>query len=137
MTALSDEKLPLYSAAATSSLLPPQPTATPDDVRDFIAGLLVLTRDPPLQHARETASKWKLGTGRELNAYPPGVYADIFGSEDAWMVYRETQLFIRGREKGKNTRKDRLRKCWLSMRPLQVEDADNSDRGLSYRYCDH
>ncbi|KAI5238200.1 hypothetical protein E4T47_06299 [Aureobasidium subglaciale] len=122
MIALCDEKLPLYLAAASSSLLPPQPTATPIDIRDFIVNLLVLTRNLPPQHARETASKWKLGTGRDINTYPPGVYADIFGSEDAWMVYKETQLFIRGREKEKNKRKDGLRKCGL---------------GLGYRYCDH
>ncbi|THZ55025.1 hypothetical protein D6C86_08955 [Aureobasidium pullulans] len=66
-------------------LNPPLPTASPSEVRAFITELLILTRNLPAQHAKDIADKWHLGTGRELTTYPPSVYADIFGSEDAWM----------------------------------------------------
>lgn len=92
-------------------LNPPLPTASPSEVRAFITELLILTRNLPAQHAKEIADKWHLGTGRELTTYPPSVYADIFGSEDAWMVYKESQLFIRRARQEKNRRQDVLRKC--------------------------
>ncbi|TIA16638.1 hypothetical protein D6C80_04366 [Aureobasidium pullulans] len=72
-------------------LNPPIPTASPSEVRAFITELLILTRNLPAQHAKEIADKWHLGTGRELTTYPPSVYADIFGSEDAWMVRHFSQ----------------------------------------------
>jgi len=90
---------------------PPLSTAAPSEVRAFITELLILTRNLSAQHAKEVADKWRLGTGRELTTYPPSVYADIFGSEDAWMVYKESQLFIRRAEQEKNKRQDDLRKC--------------------------
>lgn len=95
-------------------LNPPLPTASPSEVRAFITELLILTRNLPAQHAKEIADKWHLGTGRELTTYPPSVYADIFGSEDAWMVYKESQLFIRRARQEKNRRRDDLRKCTSS-----------------------
>ncbi|THY85506.1 hypothetical protein D6C93_08193 [Aureobasidium pullulans] len=91
-------------------LTPPLPTASPSEVRAFITELLILTRNLPAQHAKDIADKWHLGTGRELTTYPPSVYADIFGSEDAWMVYKESQLFIRRARQEKNRRRDELRK---------------------------
>ncbi|THY37754.1 hypothetical protein D6C98_10614 [Aureobasidium pullulans] len=95
-------------------LNPPLPTASPSEVRAFITELLILTRNLPAQHAKDIADKWHLGTGRELTTYPPSVYADIFGSEDAWMVYKESQLFIRRNKQEKNRRRDELRKCMSS-----------------------
>ncbi|THW16468.1 hypothetical protein D6D23_08527 [Aureobasidium pullulans] len=95
-------------------LTPPLPTASPSEVRAFITELLILTRNLPAQHAKDIADKWHLGTGRELTTYPPSVYADIFGSEDAWMVYKESQLFIRRARQEKNRRRDELRKCMSS-----------------------
>ncbi|THX94919.1 hypothetical protein D6D03_09462 [Aureobasidium pullulans] len=95
-------------------LNPPIPTASPSEVRAFITELLILTRNLPAQHAKDIADKWHLGTGRELTTYPPSVYADIFGSEDAWMVYKESQLFIRRARQEKNRRRDELRKCMSS-----------------------
>lgn len=95
-------------------LNPPIPTASPSEVRAFITELLILTRNLPAQHAKDIADKWHLGTGRELTTYPPSVYADIFGSEDAWMVYKESQLFIRRAKQEKNRRRDELRKCTSS-----------------------
>ncbi|THV90653.1 hypothetical protein D6D25_09687 [Aureobasidium pullulans] len=91
-------------------LTPPLPTASPSEVRAFITELLILTRNLPAQHAKDIADKWHLGTGRELTTYPPSVYADIFGSEDAWTVYKESQLFIRRNKQEKNRRRDELRK---------------------------
>lgn len=95
-------------------LNPPLPTASPSEVRAFITELLILTRNLPAQHAKDIADKWHLGTGGELTTYPPSVYADIFGSEDAWMVYKESQLFIRRAKQEKNRRQDELRKCTSS-----------------------
>lgn len=109
-------------------LTPPLPTASPSEVRAFITELLILTRNLPAQHAKDIADKWQLGTGRELTTYPPSVYADIFGSEDAWMVYKESQLFIRRNKQEKNRRRDELRKCmspFLSRRYLSFHPASS------------
>lgn len=91
------EGLPLYSdisVAQTGELTAPDPRATPDEVRDFLVRLLIKNRGLHEDHARRVASKWTLGTGRELSSYPPLLYAEIFGMEDAWMVYKEAKLFI-------------------------------------------
>ncbi|CAD0030743.1 unnamed protein product [Aureobasidium pullulans] len=91
------EGLPLYSdisIAQTGELVAPDPKATPDEVRDFLVRLLIKNRGLHEDHARRVASKWTLGTGRELSSYPPLLYAEIFGMEDAWMVYKEAKLFI-------------------------------------------
>jgi hypothetical protein len=91
------EGLPLYSdisVAQTGELVAPDPKATPDEVRDFLVRLLIKNRRLHEDHARRVASKWTLGTGRELSSYPPLLYAEIFGMEDAWMVYKEAKLFI-------------------------------------------
>ncbi|THX24680.1 hypothetical protein D6C76_05474 [Aureobasidium pullulans] len=91
------EGLPLYSdisVAQTGELVAPDPKATPDEVRDFLVRLLIKNRGLHEDHARRVASKWTLGTGRELSSYPPLLYAEIFGMEDAWMVYKEAKLFI-------------------------------------------
>ena len=101
-------------------LNPPLPTASPSEVRAFITELLILTRNLPAQHAKEIADKWHLGTGRELTTYPPSVYADIFGSEDAWMVYKESQLFIRRNKEEKNRRQDELRKCRFAISKISL-----------------
>ncbi|CAC9887150.1 unnamed protein product [Aureobasidium pullulans] len=75
------EGLPLYSdisIAQTGELVAPDPKATPDEVRDFLVRLLIKNRGLHEDHARRVASKWTLGTGRELSSYPPLLYAEIF-----------------------------------------------------------
>ncbi|KAG9700173.1 hypothetical protein KCU95_g3937, partial [Aureobasidium melanogenum] len=91
------EGLPLYSDVTVTSpgeLSVPGDKATPDQVREFLMQLLIKNRGLHQDHARRVASKWTLGTGRELISYPPRLYAEIFGLEDAWMVYKEAKLFI-------------------------------------------
>merc|ERR1712080_799248 len=96
------EGLPLYSDITVTSpgeLSAPSEKATPDEVREFLVRLLIKNRGLHPDHARRVASKWTLGTGRELISYPPLLYAEIFGLEDAWMVYKEAKLFIRTEKK--------------------------------------
>ncbi|KAH0360997.1 hypothetical protein KCU65_g9024, partial [Aureobasidium melanogenum] len=98
------EGLPLYSDITVTSpgeLTAPEEEATPDEVREFLNKLLVQNRGLHPDHARRVASKWTLGTGRELTTYPPQLYAEIFGLEDAWMVYKEAKLFMRMEKKKK------------------------------------
>ncbi|KAG9700475.1 hypothetical protein KCU95_g2028, partial [Aureobasidium melanogenum] len=104
-TTSNGEGLPLYSDITVTSpgeLTVPAEKATPDEVREFLVKLLVQNRGLHQDHARRVASKWTLGTGRELMSYPPRLYAEMFGLEDAWMVYKEAKLFIRTqKQKGK------------------------------------
>ncbi|KAG9515440.1 hypothetical protein KCV07_g7435, partial [Aureobasidium melanogenum] len=104
-TAANGEGLPLYSDITVTSpgeLTVPAEKATPDEVREFLVRLLIKNRGLHPDHARRVASKWTLGTGRELISYPPLLYAEIFGLEDAWMVYKEAKVFIRTeKQKGK------------------------------------
>lgn len=107
-TTLNGEGLPLYSditVTSPSALTAPSEKATPDEVREFLVQLLTQNRGLHPDHARRVAAKWTLGTGRELTSYPPQLYAEIFGLEDAWMVYKEAKLFIRT-EKKKGKPKD-------------------------------
>jgi hypothetical protein len=100
----ANEGLPLYTSLEVSTpdtLTAPSEKATPDEVREFLVALLVKNRGLNQDHARRVASKWTLGTGRELNTYPPLLYAEIFGLEDAWMVYKEAKLFIKTEERKK------------------------------------
>lgn len=99
---MNGEGLPLYSDITVTSpgqLTAPGEKATPDEVREFLVQLLIRNRGLHPDHARRVASKWTLGTGRELISYPPLLYAEIFGLEDAWMVYKEAKLFIRTEKK--------------------------------------
>ncbi|KAG9560901.1 hypothetical protein KCU71_g8745, partial [Aureobasidium melanogenum] len=104
-TTANGEGLPLYSditVTSPSELTVPAEKATPDEVREFLVQLLIKNRGLHPDHARRVASKWTLGTGRELISYPPLLYAEIFGLEDAWMVYKEAKVFIRTeKQKGK------------------------------------
>lgn len=94
-----EESLPLYSEVGTKEpTTVPDATATPDDVRDFFRSLLVTRRQDSNDDANSTAALWTRGSGRELKSYPPAMYLKIFGVEDGWFLYKETQLIMR-REK--------------------------------------
>lgn len=97
----SEETLPLYNASSSEthqplslsgSTKPPDPRATPAEVRDFLVHLLTSSRGLQLDHARRVAARWTMGTGRELRAYPPLMYRDIFDFEDGWIVYKEVKM---------------------------------------------
>ncbi|KAI4846786.1 hypothetical protein E4T44_04872 [Aureobasidium sp. EXF-8845] len=107
----ANEGLPLYASLEVSTpdtLTAPSERATPDEVREFLVALLIKNRGLNQDHARRVASKWTLGTGRELTSYPPLLYAEIFGLEDAWMVYKEAKLFMKTEEKKKETLSSKL-----------------------------
>ncbi|KAI4844224.1 hypothetical protein E4T44_06313 [Aureobasidium sp. EXF-8845] len=107
----TNEGLPLYTSLEVSTpdtLTAPSERATPDEVREFLVALLIKNRGLNQDHARRVASKWTLGTGRELTSYPPLLYAEIFGLEDAWMVYKEAKLFLKTEEKKKETFSSKL-----------------------------
>lgn len=110
----ADEGLPLYTSLEVSTpetLTAPSEKATPDEVREFLVALLIKNRGLNQDHARRVASKWTLGTGRELTTYPPLLYAEIFGLEDAWMVYKEAKLFMKLEEKKKETVAGNRKSC--------------------------
>jgi hypothetical protein len=100
-TSLDDEPLlPTYEQFQTTDPdaatleTPPETTATPDQIRDFLVHLLTSKRKLALDHARRIASKWTIGNGKELRNYPSSMYLDIFGREDGWVVYKEVKLCI-------------------------------------------
>jgi hypothetical protein len=106
------EGLPLYSdltITPPAELTAPSEKASPDEVRNFLVQLLIQNRGLHQDHARRIASRWTLGTGRELISYTPTLYAEIFGLEDAWMVYKEAKVFIiTQKRKGKPSGKCKL-----------------------------
>lgn len=111
----TESLLPTYeqqfqSTNAESPVSPPGPTATSNEIRDFLTRLLILKRTLAPDHAHRIASKWTLGNGRELRSYPPAMYLDIFGREDGWVVYKETKLCI-AHEKGNKGRTSFWRHC--------------------------
>jgi hypothetical protein len=111
----ANEGLPLYTSLEVSTpdtLTAPSEKATPDEVREFLVALLIQNRGLNQDHARRVASKWTLGTGRELTTYPPLLYAEIFGLEDAWMVYKEAKLFMKTEEQKKEAPSSKCESCF-------------------------
>ena len=92
-----EEHLPLYEefqhTEGQGDILP-DTKATPDQVREYLAHLLIDKRNLPLDYVRRTVSKWNVGSGHELRSYSPSMYLDIFGREDGWVIYREVKLSI-------------------------------------------
>jgi hypothetical protein len=93
------ERLPLYEnfqpAPLGSFVLFELPEATPEEVRRFLAQLLIENRGLSVDDAGSIASKWARGSGKDLVGYPPRMFFDIFGQEDGYMVYKETHLLHR------------------------------------------
>lgn len=91
----AEETLPLYEefqcSETQADTLPP-PTATPDEVRDYLTSLLKNKHSVPDDHARRVVARWTLGTGRELRNYTPQMYLDIFGREEGWFLYRDVRM---------------------------------------------
>lgn len=119
----ANEGLPLYTSLNVSTpdtLTAPSEKATADEVREFLVALLIKNRGLSQDHARRVASKWTLGTGRELISYPPLLYAEIFGLEDSWMVYKEAKLFMKTEERNKQKTSSKGKFCCSS--PWIVSD---------------
>lgn len=94
---VQEETLPLYqefqvecSDAQNNAI--PSSTATPDEVRDYLASLLRKRHDIPDDQVRRVVANWRLGTGRELRIYTAQMYLNIFGSEYGWTLYRDVRL---------------------------------------------
>jgi hypothetical protein len=94
------ETLPLYQEFqlqypdAEAHTVPPS-SATPDEVRDYLASLLRKRHDLPDDQVRSlrcVISQWTIGTGRELRIYTAQMYLNIFGSEYGWTLYRDVRL---------------------------------------------
>jgi len=95
--------------------------------------LLIQNRALHPDHVRRIASKWNLGTGRELLSYTPSLYAEIFGLEDAWMVYKDAKVFILTQ---KNKGKLRVRcKLFVSVSLVMAMDTDTHLQGSCLVYC--
>ena len=88
-----DELLSLQDTAAEPKL--PDPKAPPDEVLDYLIGLM-RSRGVPPDYARRVAARWTVGTGRELRSYPVAMFIKMFGhDEDGWMIYKavKTQVY--------------------------------------------
>merc|ERR1712070_1370109 len=97
-----DEILPLCAefedSTVTSGALP-RPSATPDEVRDYLSRLLKSKRDLPEDHVRRVVARWQTGTGMALRMYTPSMYLNVFGREDGWIVYWEVRLVLLKQDK--------------------------------------
>jgi len=95
--AAQEETLPLYQEfqlqdASTQTDKVPPSTATPDEVRDYLASLLRRNHNLSDDQVRRVVAHWTIGTGRELRVYTAQMYLDIFGSEYGWTLYRDVRL---------------------------------------------
>ena len=54
-----------------------------------------------IDHSRRVAVRWNVGSGRELRSYPVGMFRDIFGVEDGWLVYMGVRTIQYREEKAK------------------------------------
>jgi hypothetical protein len=110
LDAAQEETLPPYQEfqlqdpdTQTSTI--PASTASPDEVRDYLASLLTKRHNLPDDQVRRVVAQWTIGTGRELRVYTAQMYLDIFGTEYGWTLYREIMLEIH-RNKPKNWLQD-------------------------------
>ena len=105
-----EETLPLYEESQrlivdnASELQLPEDTASPGEVRDFLVRILQ-ARSIDLDLAQRIASRWTVGTGRELKSYTVGMYRDIF-AEEGWVIYKDVKTMYYKKDKtDKNHRK--------------------------------
>lgn len=87
----AQETLPMYSSEEIPTHPLPPPSAGPREVREYIAHTLIASGQLESEQAHCIAAKWRLGTGQELRKYPATFYRDIFGHENAWVVYRHVR----------------------------------------------
>lgn len=104
-----EETLPLYEESQrTGELTPPDKSATPDEVREFLVHLMQVRGSLGLDHARRIAARWTVGTGQELRSYPVAMYRDLFGAEDGWAVFKQVRTLCYTREHD-----DQIKKRWI------------------------
>lgn len=91
----ADKDLPIYTAEGGLSAQPlPLTSASPNEVREYIANLLISHGRLEPDQARSIAARWRTGSGMELRKYPATMYREIFGHEDTWVVYRHVRLQV-------------------------------------------
>lgn len=111
LTSDAEETLPLYEESQrdnASELQPPDDKATPDEVRDFLVQVMQIRPGIGIDHARQIAGRWTLGTGRELKTYPVAMYREVFGPEDGWVVYKEVKTMYYANDKKNSGKNERL-----------------------------
>ncbi|EME86692.1 uncharacterized protein MYCFIDRAFT_202613 [Pseudocercospora fijiensis CIRAD86] len=72
----------------------PAEDATADEVRAYLVDILTLSHGLQHAEARQIASAWLAGTGRELRKYPGKMYHEIFGAQAGWMLYKEIKIAV-------------------------------------------
>lgn len=77
----------------------PSTRAPPDEIRDFLAHQLITARGLPEAHVQAVVARWKVGSGLELRQYGAGMFLEVFGREDGWVIFREVKVRA-WREKG-------------------------------------
>lgn len=66
----------------------PPPSAGSDDVRSYIAQILISKQTLTPSQASETANLWLLGRGSELRDTSLRVFKGIFGDYTGWVIFR-------------------------------------------------
>lgn len=90
----------MYASEEVSVQLPlPSLSASPEEVREYIAHTLIVLGHLESQQAHSIAAKWRLGTGQESRQYPSTLYRDVFGHEDTWTVYRHIRSQVLAEER--------------------------------------
>jgi len=94
--------LPTYeqsqSTSPDASIDLPHEKAAAGQVRYFLVQLLTTKRGLSEDQARRIANKWTNGSGSELRIYPASMYADIFGRDDGYTVYKEVKTLYYQRD---------------------------------------
>ncbi|GAB7358625.1 hypothetical protein MBLNU230_g3855t1 [Neophaeotheca triangularis] len=101
----TNENQPLYTDTLgrepDGSIAIPDKQATPQQVRTFIAQLLVAKRSLDVDHARSIAARWTIGNGHEMDAWSVKRYAEIFGDEDGRIVYKDVKVILHNAGRGR------------------------------------
>lgn len=98
--------------SGTSDIPNPTPEASSEEVRAYLASLLISKRKVSDNDADRIVSPWRIGSGQEMRSYSPAMYLKVFGDEQGWILYREIQLAM-SREQVKN--QTLLQACWPCM----------------------
>lgn len=66
----------------------PAPSAGPNEVRAYIARVLMSKHDAASDFAEEISNLWRLGRGSELREAPVNYFKKVFGDETGWFLFR-------------------------------------------------
>ncbi|KAM3415555.1 hypothetical protein BST61_g9076 [Cercospora zeina] len=97
--------IPGQQEAQRRNITLPAETDTANTVRCFIRDTLTTAYDSDINEAERIASKWTLGTGRELRSDSPHLFRAIFGDEAGWVLYKDVQVQKHLEKEAKTPRK--------------------------------